>query len=72
MFISKKKLEELLMREREKVYEEQRRERFTENVYREMAEMEKRLAERFERLADRVIPKEERENRCPFEPVNRV
>lgn len=72
MFISKKKLEELLMREREKVYEEQRRERFTENVYREMAEMEKRLAERFERLGDRVIPKEERENRCPFEPVNRV
>lgn len=72
MFISKKKLEELLTREREKVFEEQRRERFTENVYREMAEMEKRLAERFERLADRVIPKEERENRCPFEPVNRV
>lgn len=72
MFISKKKLEELLMCEREKVYEEQRRERFTECVYREMAEMEKRLSERFERLADRVIPKEERENRCPFEPVNRV
>lgn len=72
MFITKKKLEELLMREREKVYEEQRKDRAMECFYRDMADLEKRLSERIERLAERVIPKEERENRCPFEPMHRV
>ena len=72
MFISKKKLEELLVREREKVYEEESKARTMECFYRDMEGLEKRLNERIDRLADKVIPQEERENRCPFAPVHRV
>lgn len=75
MFITKKKLEELLTAERKRCFEKHRQDRAVDNFYRDIADMEKRLTERIERierLAERVIPKEEREKRCPFEPTHRV
>jgi len=65
MFITKRKMEELLALEREKVCENFRREREMSGLYRDMGDLERRLDARIDCLLDRLAKKEQEEKKCP-------
>ena len=82
MFITKKKLERLLAQEREKMMHEHHKEdvirdtrmemeRMERNLWERMNDLERRLDQRIDKLAELTLP-EEKKHTCPLCPPVRI
>lgn len=68
MFITRKKLEQMLAEEREKTYEKQamqnRHEHMERDLYERIGRVEETLHRRIDNLEKKVLPKEEKAKKC--------